>query len=55
VAEALMLCGKQVVVEHQEFRVLLIPGTAHAASILTDPNAYREYVANFLAEQFPGR
>ena len=33
----------------------LIPGAAHAASILTDPKAYREFVANFLAKQFPGR
>ena len=33
----------------------LIPGAAHAASILTDPKAYRAYVANFLAEQFPER
>lgn len=33
----------------------LIPEAAHAMSILTDPEAYRKYVANFLAEQFPGR
>ena len=33
----------------------LIPRAEHAMSILTDPKAYREYVANFLAEQFPGR
>ena len=33
----------------------LVPGAEHAMSILTDPKAYREYVANFLAEQFPGR
>ena len=33
----------------------LIPGAGHALSIITDPKAYREYTANFLAEQFPGR
>ena len=33
----------------------LIPGAGHAKSILTDPKAYREYVANFLAGQFQGR
>ena len=33
----------------------LVPGAEHAMSILTAPKAYREYVANFLAEQFPGR
>lgn len=33
----------------------LIPGAGHAASVLTDPAAYRKYVADFLAEQFPGR
>ena len=33
----------------------LIPGAAHAMSIITDPKAYRKYVANFLAGQFPER
>jgi len=33
----------------------LIPGAAHAMSVITDPKAYREYVADFLAGQFPGR
>ena len=33
----------------------LIPGATHASSILTDPKVYRECVANFLAQQFPGR
>jgi alpha-beta hydrolase superfamily lysophospholipase len=33
----------------------LIPGADHAMSGLTDPKAYRKYVADFLAEQFPGR
>ena len=33
----------------------LFPGAGHAKSILTDPKAYGEYVASFLAEQFPGR
>ncbi|MBR2853468.1 MAG: alpha/beta fold hydrolase [Clostridia bacterium] len=33
----------------------LFPGAGHAMSILTDPKSYGEYVANFLAEQFPGR
>ena len=31
----------------------LIPGAGHAKSILIDPNAYREYVSDFLAKQFP--
>ena len=33
----------------------LFPGAGHAMSILTDPKSYGEYVASFLAEQFPGR
>ena len=33
----------------------LIPGADHAMSVLTDPEAYRKYVADFLAGQFPGR
>ena len=33
----------------------LVPGADHAMSVLTDPKAYREYVASFLADQFPGR
>ena len=33
----------------------LFPGADHAMSILADPKAYRKYVADFLAEQFPGR
>ena len=33
----------------------LIPGADHAMSVLTDPKAYRKYVADFLAEQFPGK
>ncbi len=35
--------------------VHLIPGAGHAASVLTDPDAYRKYVADFLAGQFSGR
>ena len=35
--------------------VRLIPNAAHAASVLTDPKAYREYVSDFLMSQFPGR
>ena len=34
--------------------IRLVPGAGHAKSILTDPKAYREYVAGFLAKQFPG-
>ena len=33
----------------------LIPGADHAMSVLTDPEAYRKYVADFLAGQFPVR
>ena len=33
----------------------LVPGAEHAMSILTDPKGYRQYVASFLTEQFPGR
>ena len=33
--------------------VRLIPGAAHAMSMLTDPEAYGKYVAAFLAQQFP--
>ena len=33
----------------------LIEGAAHAMSIITDPDSYREYVSAFLAAQFPGR
>ena len=33
----------------------LVPGAEHAMSVLTDPKAYREYVADFLAGQFPER
>ena len=33
----------------------LIPGAGHAMSVITDPKAYRKHVADFLAEQFPGR
>ena len=33
--------------------VRLIPGAAHAASMITDPEAYRKYVASFLAEHVP--
>ena len=33
----------------------LIPGADHAMSILTDPESYRKYVADFLADQFQGR
>ena len=33
----------------------LIPGAGHAMSIVTAPKAYREYVAGFLADQFPVR
>lgn len=33
----------------------LIKGAAHAMSVITDPDAYREYVAAFLTAQFPGR
>ena len=35
--------------------VHLIPGAAHAMSVLSDPETYKIYVAAFLAEQFPGR
>lgn len=33
----------------------LIEGAGHALSIITDPEAYREYVNKFLTTQFPGR
>ena len=33
----------------------LIDGAAHAMSVITGPDAYRKYVAAFLAAQFPGR
>ena len=33
----------------------LIPGADHAMSILTDPESYRKYVADFLADQFQER
>lgn len=33
----------------------LVPGADHAMSVLTDPKAYLEYIASFLADQFPGR
>ena len=33
----------------------LMKGAAHAMSVIADPDTYREYVAAFLARQFPGR
>lgn len=33
----------------------LIEGAAHAMSVITDPEAYSEYVSTFLATQFPDR
>ena len=35
--------------------VHLIPGAGHAASILTAPESYQQYVKDFLSRQFPGR